>query len=166
MGRCGRWCHNKAAGLLVLRVVLGAFFIAHGVAKFQSLEMMRGFFDSIGFPGPWAAIVAASEVLAGIAILVGAFLWIAAPVLTVIMAVAIWKVTGPNPQGQPLVLHFISGWGPNLVYAAAVWCLALCGAGRWSLAAWLMRRRGMACRDCKAAHGMGHDCPDCPPQHG
>jgi len=165
IGKCGQWCRNKAAGLLVLRVVLGLFFIAHGATKLQSLEVMRGFFASIGFPGPWAAIVAVTEILSGTAFLLGAFLWPAAAAVGIVMAVAIWKVTGPNPQAQPFVLHFISAWGPNVVYAAAAFCLAFCGAGRWSLTAWWMRRKSMGCRDCKAAHGLGHDCPDCPPHH-
>lgn len=160
-----RWCHNKSVGLLVLRVALGAFFIAHGVSKFQSLEMMNQFFASLGFGAPWATIVATSEVAAGTAILLGAFLWPAAGLISAVMAVAIWKVTGPNPGDQPFLFHFVSGWGTNVLYAAAAICIASCGAGRWSLTNLYFRRRAAACRDCMATHGMGHDCPGCPPEH-
>lgn len=154
VGKCGRWCHNKAVGLLVLRIALGAFFISHGVAKLQNMEYMKAFFASIGFPGPWATIVAIGEVLSGTAIVLGAFLWVAAPIITAIMAVAIWKVVGPNPQSQPFLLHFISAWGPNVIYAAAAWCIAFCGAGRWSLTALWLRRRAAVCKDCMVDHGV------------
>jgi putative oxidoreductase len=166
LGRCWRWCHNKAVGILVLRLVLGAFFISHGLAKFQNLEQMKAFFDSLGLM-PWMAIlVACAEILSGTALILGAFVWVAATLISIVMAVAIWKVT--SQASGPLVIGFISGWGTNLVYAAAALCIAFCGAGRYSLTAWWLRRRGLkkeACRDCMAGHGLGHDCPDCPPTH-
>lgn len=165
MGRCSRWCHNKAVGVLVLRLMLGVFFLGHGISKFQNMEMMKGFFGSLGLP-PWTAIVVAcAEVFSGAALVLGAFLWIAAPLITIIMLVAAWKVGAKYP-GDALTT-FIAGWGPNLVYAAAALCLAFCGAGRYSLTAWYLRRKGMQgdCRDGKASHGIGHDCPDCPPEH-
>lgn len=165
LGKCARWCHNKSVGLLVLRVSLGAFFLAHGIAKFQNMELMVDFFASLGLASFWVYVVAVSESLAGAMLIVGAFSWVAAAMITVDMAVAIFKVTGPNPQGQDFLPHFVSGWGTNLIYAAAALCIAWCGAGRWSLTAMWLRRKGMACRDCKADHGMGHNCPDCKDGH-
>jgi uncharacterized membrane protein YphA (DoxX/SURF4 family) len=145
--------------------VLGAFFIAHGVSKFQNMAMMKEFFGSLGLPAWTAVLVACAEVFSGTALLLGAFVWIAAPLITIVMLVAIWKVTSKAPGN--ILLSFISGWGPNLIYAAAALCIAFCGAGRYSLTAWWLRRKGMQkdCRDCKAGHGMGHDCPDCPADH-
>ncbi len=182
-GRCGRWLHNKSIGVLVLRVALGAFFLGHGISKFQNMDIMVQFFGSIGLASYWAYITATAEVIAGISLILGIFLWLAAFLISVMSAVAIIKVTGPNPMEQTAIIHFISGWGPNVVYAAAAICLAFCGAGRWSLTALLMRRwsgtmcaeckaggktdcdHNKPCPDCRADHGIGHNCPDCPPEH-
>jgi uncharacterized membrane protein YphA (DoxX/SURF4 family) len=166
LGRCAKTCHNKGIGLLVLRLSLGAFFVAHGTVKFQNMEMMQQFFASLGFQ-PWMApLVAVVEILSGLALILGAFVWPAAVGITIIMALAVLKVTS-KAQGDELT-QFITGWGPNLIYAAAALCIAWCGAGRYSLTAWHLKRKGMAegvCRDCKAGHGVGHDCSECPPSH-
>jgi putative oxidoreductase len=152
-------------GLLLLRVPLGAFFIAHGINKFQNMAAMETFFASLGFGPFWPKLVAVTELFSGVAILSGAFLWVAAPLITIVMAVAIWKVTASAPG--PLLTNFISGWGPNVIYAVAALALAFIGAGRWSLTAWWLRRKGMdqSCKDCRADHGMGHNCPACPGEH-
>jgi uncharacterized membrane protein YphA (DoxX/SURF4 family) len=166
LGRCMRFCHTKAVGLLVLRLTLGAFFISHGVVKFQNMDQMKLFFGSLGLPTWTATLVACSEIFSGTALVLGAFVWVAAGLITVIMGVAIWKVTSQASGG--LLMGYISGWGTNLVYASAALCIAFCGAGRYSLTAWWLRRRGMkvaACRECLASHGVGHDCPDCPEEH-
>lgn len=166
LGRCGRWCHNKAVGMLLLRVTLGGFFLAYGVLALQNLAEWKQFFGILGFPGWVSILVAVSEIAAGLALILGVFVWLAAPIIVVIMAVSIWKVTGPVPGA--LLMGFVRGWGTNLIYAAAALCVAFCGPGRYSLAAWFLRRGGMKavpCRDCLVAHGIVHDCPDCPPEH-
>jgi uncharacterized membrane protein YphA (DoxX/SURF4 family) len=166
-GTCRAWCHNKSIGLLLLRVALGSFFIAHGLTKFKNMDMIVRFFDSLGFHSPlWAKFVATGEVLSGVALILGAFLWPAALFITGLMLVAIWKVTSKVP-GDGLI-NFINGWGREAIYASAALCIAWCGAGRWSLTAWWLRRKGLkmeSCRECRAAHGIGHDCPDCPSGH-
>ncbi|MCC6404911.1 MAG: DoxX family protein [Candidatus Yanofskybacteria bacterium] len=167
-GKCYRWCHNKSVGLLVLRLALGAFFIGHAAAKLQSLPATVEMFGGWGFGPLWAYLATGSELVAGIFLVVGAFLWIAAALLGIVMLVAIYAVTGPNPMGQPALLHFIFGWGQNLVFAAAALALAFTGAGRWSLAAWWMHRRkgDMQCRECMSDHGMGCNCDACSQHHG
>jgi putative oxidoreductase len=154
-GKCWKWCHRKAVGLLVLRVALGAFFIAHGVSKFQNMAIMKEFFGSLGLWTWTAPFVGTVEILSGLALVLGAYLWPAALGITGIMVVAIWKVTGNNVYGQPFLMHFVSGWGPNLIYAAAALALAFTGAGRYSVTAWFLRRfaREGWCRDCMDGHG-------------
>jgi len=155
MGKCDSWCHNKSIGLLLLRLSLGAFFIAHGVNKLQNIESMQQFFNSVGLTASfWPHVVGWGELLAGVAILLGAFMWIAAVVIAVVMALAILKVTWPNPSQQPALLHFISGWGPNVIYGTAALALAWCGAGKWSLTGWFLRQKGRSedCKDCQADH--------------
>lgn len=165
--KCNKYLHNKSVGLLLLRIALGTFFLVHGISKFQNMDSVVAYFNSIGLVAFWAYVVAVSEVIVGLALILGAFLWVAAFLLTVMTAVAIYKVTGPNPQGQTFLIHYISSWGTNVIYAAAAICVASCGAGRWSLNAWMMRRWKMNkdCIDCRADHGMGHNCPTCPPEH-
>lgn len=129
--------------------------------------MITQFFASIGFQNPlWAKFVATGEVVAGAALIFGAFLWPAALFITGLMLVAIWTVTSKAPGDR--LINFINGWGRETIYASAALCLAWCGAGRWSLTAWWLRRKGLraaACRECLATHGVGHDCPDCPAEH-
>ncbi len=60
-------------GIAILRIALGAMFLAHGLLKFLvfTLAGTAGFFESVGFPGFTAYIVAPAEVLAGVALIVG-----------------------------------------------------------------------------------------------
>ncbi len=58
---------------LFLRLALGGMFLAHGLLKFLVFTLIgtAGFFDSVGFPGWTAYIVAPAEVLAGVALIAG-----------------------------------------------------------------------------------------------
>jgi len=60
-------------GIALLRIALGAMFLAHGLLKVLvfTLPGTAGFFESVGFPGFLAYIVVPAEVLAGIALLAG-----------------------------------------------------------------------------------------------
>ena len=60
-------------GVALLRLALGAMFLAHGLLKVFvfTLPGTAGFFASVGFPGFLAYIVAPAEVLAGVALLAG-----------------------------------------------------------------------------------------------
>lgn len=159
-GKCSSWCHNKSAGLLILRLALGSFFVAHGLAKFQNMEATTAMFGQWGLSPALTQIASYGELIAGFTFILGAFQWVGASIIVVIMATAIAKVTGVPVEGQPKILQFIFGWGPNVVYAAAALALAFCGAGRWSLTAWYMKRKGMACQMCKVDHG-GVGCANC-----
>lgn len=61
------------AGTLVLRLALGGMFLAHGLLKFLTFTLAgtAGFFESVGFPGWTAYVVAPAEVLAGVALIAG-----------------------------------------------------------------------------------------------
>jgi len=58
---------------LLLRASLGTMFLAHGLMKFVDFTLpgTAAFFESVGFPGWTAYVVAPAEVLAGIALIVG-----------------------------------------------------------------------------------------------
>lgn len=61
------------AGTLVLRLALGGMFLAHGLLKFLTFTLAgtAAFFQSLGFPGWTAYVVAPAEVLAGAALIAG-----------------------------------------------------------------------------------------------
>ena len=85
----------QPAAPLLLRVVLGVIFIAHGFGKVSGA--VEGFSESVarlGFPAPyWFAWAAAlSEFLGGICVLVGLFTRYAAFAIAIVMGVAITKV--------------------------------------------------------------------------
>ncbi len=58
---------------LVLRLALGGVLLAHGLLKIFvfTLPGAAGFFESVGFPGWTAYVVAPLEVIAGAAMIVG-----------------------------------------------------------------------------------------------
>ena len=60
-------------GITLLRLALAAMFLAHGLLKVLvfTLPGTAGFFESVGFPGFLAYIVAPAEIIAGAALLIG-----------------------------------------------------------------------------------------------
>ena len=113
---------------LLLRLSLGGMFLAHGLMKFIvfTLPGTAGFFESVGFPG-WAAyIVAPAEVLAGVALIAGFQTRVVAlagiPILLGALAVHAgngWSFT--NAKG---------GWEFPLYLVLTAVVVALLGGGR------------------------------------
>lgn len=91
-------------GLLVVRLVLGLTFAAHGTQKLfgwfggHGLEGTGQFFDSIGVkPGKQMALLAGlGELAGGLMFAAGLVTWFAAAIIVVTMLVAIVTVTGKN----------------------------------------------------------------------
>jgi putative oxidoreductase len=111
-------------GITLLRVSLGAMWIAHALLKLLvfTLPGTAQYFTSIGFPGFLAYPVFAAELLGGIALLLGVYARQAALALVPVMAVAAW-VHAPNGW-----LHTSAGGGweyPVFLIAAsiALWLL-------------------------------------------
>jgi len=90
---------NSDYAALVLRIGLGAMFLAHGLLKLLvfTLPGTAGFFEQVGFPG-WAAyIVTFAEIGGGLLLITG----------FAVRAVSIALI--PVLLGATLV-HFGSGW--------------------------------------------------------
>jgi len=127
------------AALAILRVALGATFIAHGAQKLFvfGLAGVTGAFGQMGAPlpaltGPATAFV---ELFGGLAIVLGLLTRLAGFGLAVVMVGAIalvhLKAGFFAPQGVEFPLSLL----------AASAALALTGAGRWSLDALIGQRR-------------------------
>lgn len=129
-----------SAALLVLRVVIGAVFIAHGAQKlfFYGFAGTSGSFAQMGVPLPDLAgpLVGLIEFVGGIALVLGIATRIAAVLLAIDMIVAVFLVHLPfgifaADGGYELPLALIGG-------AVAV---ILAGAGRYSLDAVVVTRK-------------------------
>ena len=113
---------------LILRVVLGAIFIAHGFAKIAGgMDRFSATVGRLGFPAHglfvWAAALA--EFLGGICLVAGLFTRYAALAIAIVMTVAITRVH----------LHqgLVGGYEFPLVLLAVAVSLMLTGGGPLSL---------------------------------
>ncbi len=123
------------AGLLVLRVILGAVFIMHGGQKLFVIglpavaRMMYGL--GIPLPNVAAVVVTLVEFVGGALIIIGLFARVAAALIAVDMLVAVVKVHLPNGFFLPRGFEF-----PLTLLCVAVTVVML-GAGRWSVDGWV-----------------------------
>ena len=129
---------------LVLRVTLGALFLAHAGLKFFVFTPAgtAKFFGSLGFPPELAYLVISVEVLSGIALILGVWTrWAAIAGIPILLG-AIFTVHGAagffftNPKG---------GWEYPAFWAIALVAQALLGDGAFAL---------RPSRDVEAASGQ------------
>jgi putative oxidoreductase len=130
-------------GPAILRLVVGAVFLAHGAQKLfgafggGGIDGTAAFFAALGLSPavPLAMLVGVVEFAGGLMLIAGALTIFVAPVLVLTMAVAIWKVH--YPQGFFLNWALAPGGGFgyefNLVLIAALLCLMLTGPGALSI---------------------------------
>ncbi|MEV7799873.1 DoxX family protein [Microbacterium foliorum] len=127
-------------GLLVLRVVVGAVFAAHGAQKIfeYTIPGTIGSFAGMGVPMPEIAapFVAFVELMGGILLVLGLFTRLAGILLAIDMVVAL------------VLVHLSAGlWVGEggyefvAVLGAAALALALTGAGRFSIDGAFLRGR-------------------------
>jgi putative oxidoreductase len=129
-------------GPLVLRLALGAVFVAHGAQKLFGLFGGAGlagtaeYFAGVGLAPPLALAImmGVAELAGGLLVLAGAWTTVAAGVLIADVAIGIWKIQLPygfflNWRLEPGVGHGIEY---SLILAAALGCLILTGPGALS----------------------------------
>ncbi|MFI8576421.1 MULTISPECIES: DoxX family protein [Rossellomorea] len=129
-----------AFGLLVIRLVVGLTFAAHGAQKLfgwfggHGLQGTGGFFESIGIkPGKTMALFAGlSEVAGGLLFAAGFLTPLAALLIIGTMIVAIVKVHGPNGYWVTQ-----NGTEYNVMLIVVALGVALVGAGSFSIDALL-----------------------------
>ena len=132
----------QAWGVAVLRLVVGAVFVAHGLPKLlpiwgASPARMAAMFEAVGLQPALVLVLAVGvvELLGGAALFLGVFTRLVAVPLAIDMGVAIWKVHWPNGfflnlALEPGVQH---GYEYALVLCGALCCLILAGPGALSI---------------------------------
>ncbi len=81
-------------GMFLIRVALGLVFVSHGWSKIQMMDGTVSFFASLGLATFVAYLVSWVELLGGIAMILGVWTKWAGILLAIVMAGAIWYVTG------------------------------------------------------------------------
>lgn len=120
------------AGLLIGRIAVGVIFVAHGWQKLadKGHADVSASFDKLGIPLPDLAAVFTTwtELLGGIALIVGALVPVAGVLLAVNMAGAFWYV-----HMDKGLFSREGGYEYVMVLAAVSLLFAAVGAGRFSV---------------------------------
>ncbi|MDT2046769.1 oxidoreductase [Priestia aryabhattai] len=123
-------------GLLLIRLVIGLSFMAHGAQKLfgwfggHGLKGTGGWFESIGMkPGVRMALIAGlSELVGGALFAVGFLTPLAALMIAGTMLIAIIKVHGPNGYWSTQ-----NGYEYNLTLLVVAISIAIIGPGYYAI---------------------------------
>jgi putative oxidoreductase len=122
------------AALLLLRLFVGIAFIQHGSGK---LMHPSEFAAEFGIP-VWLGLAAMlTQVIGGILLILGALTSLAALGIAGTMITATVFLI---QRGEPFINPAGHSWENSAFYLTSGICLALSGAGPWSLDAWLFGR--------------------------
>ncbi len=115
--------------LLIMRVMIGAFFIKHGFKKFLDPSDMAKWLDKLGYkPGIfWAWAVIIPEFFGGILLILG----LGSRLFAVLMAAVMLQ--GIYHRKFVKELHFVDGWEINFVTISSLVAFILLGSGSISL---------------------------------
>ena len=154
MAFAGSWGRSALArwAPIPLRLIVGFGFMQHGFAKMsRGPDAFAAILHALGVPAPhlmaWVSIL--TELLGGLAILVGAFVTLASIPMAILLLVAVFTVhlpygfssikliavTASGPQFGPV------GYEVNLLYLACLAGLVLGGAGPFAFDAYLQTRK-------------------------
>ncbi len=127
-----------------LRLVVGYGLLSHGLAKWhRGPDAFAAILHTIGVPAPklMAWVTIATELLSGIAILIGSFVSLVSIPSIILLAVAIFTVHLPYGFSSIKLLgvsHGRAQFGPpgyecDLLYIASIVTLVLIGPTPWSV---------------------------------
>jgi len=148
VGKISAWRSVRAKcapyAAIPLRLIVGYGFLAHGLAKWHNgPDEFAAILHSIGVPAPqltaWLTI--ATELLSGLAFLIGAFVSLVSIPSIILLAVAIFTVHLPYGFSSIKLLGVSNGraqFGPpgyecDLLYIASIVVLWLIGPTPWSV---------------------------------
>ena len=120
-----------SSGKLLLRVLIGALVLLHGIAKLKSgVGPVMGMLTQQGLPGELAYFVYVGEVVAPVMLIVGIWTRLAALIVAVNMTVAVALAHVP----QLLQLNDQGGWALELqaMFLFGALSVMMLGAGRYS----------------------------------
>jgi putative oxidoreductase len=120
-----------ALALLILRCFVGAAFIQHGSGK---LMHPSEFAVEFGIPAWLGLATMLIQIIGGILLVLGALTPLAAVGIAGTMFTATLFLI---QRGEPFINRTGHSWENSAFYLIAGICLALSGAGPWSLDAWL-----------------------------
>ena len=129
---------------VVLRLIVGYGLVAHGIAKLlRGPEAFVAVVQTMHVPAPWlmAWLTIVTELVGGIAVLAGAFIWLASVPILVVLLVAMFKVHWPYGFSSIKLIAITQagaqfgppGYEVNLLYAACIVALVLSGPGPLSV---------------------------------
>ena len=126
INKMSRFCYRPSLGLLLIRVAIGAVFLAHGWMKIGNVDMVTGMLGHMGVaaPGFFGPFISWLEVVGGLMLIFGIFTRVAAAALGIEMFFAIF-LTGIG-----------RGFGPHemeILLMAGSLGIALVGSGKFAL---------------------------------
>jgi putative oxidoreductase len=141
--------------MLPLRLLVGYGFLAHGVAKWsKGPAAFANILHSAGVPAAhlMAWLTIGTEILGGIAILLGAFVSLVSIPAIILLAVAIVTVHLPYGFSSIKLTSIVNGraqFGPpgyecDLLYIVCFLALIMGGPTPWSIDAWRIKKRRTA----------------------
>lgn len=121
---------HRYAGL-VLRIGLGGMFIAHGLLKVLvfTLPGTVGFFESVGFPGWTAYIVAYAEIGGGVLLLAG----FAVRIVSLVLVPVLLGATFVHLGNGWVFSNANGGWEYPAFLTLAAIVQALLGPGKYAV---------------------------------
>ncbi|MEV0727388.1 MULTISPECIES: DoxX family protein [Polymorphospora] len=132
-----------ASALLVLRLAVGSTYLLHGLQNLFGVwtgwdtAKMAGYLEPKGFGGAstvFAWILAVTETLAGLALLLGVFTALGASLVVIMMATSASLKLGVG-------FFMPGGFEWELAVLACGLAVLLAGAGKWSIDAWKIPSR-------------------------
>ena len=147
-GNMWAWRHVRAKcapyAAIPLRLIVGYGFLAHGVAKWhRGPDAFAAILHTIGVPAPqlMAWLTIATELLSGIAILIGGFVSLVSIPSIILLAVAVFTVHLPYGFSSIKLLGVSNGraqfeppgYECDLLYIASIVALVLIGPTPWSV---------------------------------